>query len=212
MWNNFNDLDLHIVCPSGERIHGGNKISKCGGELDVDANVRPETKKPVENVFWPEGTAPAGQYQVYVHHYKKHKKRKSKDPTSYKVLVNVEDRLTEYDGQITFGDPIMLVCEFSVDAPEIRNARKEAVRLTLEATERGEDVDYQALELELINAATSSGETTVGEEETVDEPVNESPEDDPFADLMESSEEGESIEDTPEADPFADLMESSEDE
>ena len=66
MWNNFNDLDLHIVCPSGERIHGGNKISKCGGELDVDANVRPESKKPVENVYWPEGTAPAGQYQVYV--------------------------------------------------------------------------------------------------------------------------------------------------
>ena len=218
MWNNFNDLDLHVVAPSGERIHGGNRISECGGELDVDANVRPDTKKPVENVVWSadsgnsDAEAPGGIYKVYVHHYKKHKKRKSKDPTSYKVLVNVEDRLTEYDGKITFGDPIMLVCEFSVDAPEVRNARKEAVRLTLEATERGEDVDYQALELELINAATSSGETTVGEEETVDEPVNESPEDDPFADLMESSEEGESIEDTPEADPFADLMESSEEE
>jgi uncharacterized protein YfaP (DUF2135 family) len=201
MWNNFNDLDLHVVAPSGERIHGGNRISACGGELDVDANVRPDTKKPVENVVWStdsgESTAeaPGGTYKAYVHHYKKHKKRKTKDPTAYTVLVNVEDKLMEYSGQITFGDPIMLVCEFSVDPPEVRNARKEAARLALEATERGEDVDYQALESKLISAATAS--ESDNDEKIEQTSSEETAEDDPFAELMESDEDPTAEEDVP---------------
>ena len=127
MWNNYNDLDLHVVCPSGERIHGGNKISACGGELDVDANVRAETRKPVENVFWEEGKAPTGKYQVYVHHYKKHNKRKSKDPTKFQVIVNQGGVPYEYNGELTSGDPIMMVTEFNLPTPEEREANKRAL-------------------------------------------------------------------------------------
>ncbi|MDB9834943.1 hypothetical protein OAC38_02805 [Candidatus Poseidoniaceae archaeon] len=153
MWNNFNDLDLHIVCPSGERIHGGNKISKCGGELDVDANVRPESKKPVENVYWPEGTAPAGKYQVYVHHYKKHKKRRAKDPTKFQVIINSlsdEDNdgvpdVMEYKAALSHGDPIMLVATFEVPSMAERRRRKQAIEDQLAALERGEDVDVSPL-------------------------------------------------------------------
>ena len=141
MWNNFNDLDLHIVCPSGERIHGGNKISKCGGELDVDANVRPESKKPVENVYWPEGTAPAGQYQVYVHHYKKHKKRRSKDPTKFQLIVNSVGDVMEYKAALTHGDPIMLVATFEVPSMAERRRAKKELEDRLAALERGEDPD-----------------------------------------------------------------------
>ncbi len=129
MWNNYNDLDLHVVCPSGERIHGGNKKSACGGELDVDANVRAETRKPVENVFWEEGKAPAGKYQVYVHHYKKHQKRKSKDPTKFQVIVTPGGEPLEYNGELSSGDPIMLVAEFNLPSPEERESR----RLEIEA-------------------------------------------------------------------------------
>jgi uncharacterized protein YfaP (DUF2135 family) len=131
MWNNYNDLDLHVVCPSGERIHGGNKNSNCGGELDVDANVRAETRKPVENVFWEEGSAPAGKYQVYVHYYKKHKKRRSKDPTKFQLIVNAGSDLMEFNGDLSMGDPIMLVAEFVLPSLEERAARRRELEQAL---------------------------------------------------------------------------------
>ncbi|MBT3772311.1 MAG: hypothetical protein HOF90_05380 [Euryarchaeota archaeon] len=114
MWNNYNDLDLHVVCPSGERLHGGNRHSKCNGELDIDANVKPETKKPVENVVWDIGGAPNGIYKVYVHHYKKHKKRRTKDPTKFKIIVNAKGEFTEYNGDLTFGSDILFVTQFRI--------------------------------------------------------------------------------------------------
>ena len=132
MWDNYNDLDLHVLCPSGERIHGGNKKSECGGELDVDANVRPETKKPVENVVWDDNTAQPGEYQVYVHHYKKHKKRRTKDPTKFKVIVNNVGDMLEFDGSLSHGDPIKLVAQFKVPSQEERDAKIEAIRKELE--------------------------------------------------------------------------------
>ena len=138
IWNNYNDLDLHVVCPSGERIHGGNRESACGGELDVDANVRPETKKPVENVVWPEGKAPGGTYKAYVHHYKKHKKRRSRDPTTFKVICNAGGDIQEYEAKISSGDPIMLICEFTIEDPETRAAKAAEAKEKLAALQSGE--------------------------------------------------------------------------
>ena len=141
MWNNYNDLDLHVVCPSGERIHGGNKNSDCGGALDVDANVRAETRKPVENVFWEEGRAPAGKYQVYVHYYKKHNKRRSKDPTKFQLIVNAGNDLLEFNGELSAGDPIMMVTEFVLPTPEEREERRRALEKQIQDAKGGSAAD-----------------------------------------------------------------------
>ena len=66
IWDNRNDLDLHMITPSGEHIFYGHKQSICRGELDVDRNVRGETTKPVENIRWRKGTAPSGSYRLFV--------------------------------------------------------------------------------------------------------------------------------------------------
>lgn len=67
-WNTYTDLDLHCHGPAGV-IYFGNKRDWYGGGLDVDMNIRPDTLKPVENIRWPKGSAPDGQYEFRVHNY-----------------------------------------------------------------------------------------------------------------------------------------------
>lgn len=195
VWNNYNDLDLHVVCPSKERIHGGNKISKCNGELDVDANVKPDTRKPVENVVWPEGKGPGGTYEVYVHHYKKHNKRRSRDPTKFQVIVNAAGEFKEYEGSLTHGDPIMKVCEFTIDPPEVRAAKKreEEARLSQQLAE----VERKLSSGQLVDETQEESQNEIEEVETIAQP-------DALSGLMEELE----ADNSPEIDPeIADLLE-----
>ena len=67
-WNTNDDLDLIVVDPNGNIVDFGNPTSPSGGQLDVDANGFCETESfdPVENIFWPTGSAPDGEYLAYV--------------------------------------------------------------------------------------------------------------------------------------------------
>ena len=67
-WNTSDDLDLIVVDPAGSIVDFGTPTSPSGGQLDVDANGFCETQEfsPVENIFWPTGEAPNGDYLAYV--------------------------------------------------------------------------------------------------------------------------------------------------
>ena len=109
IWDNFNDLDLIVTTPEKEILHSGNRETSCYGMLDVDMNFKPESRAPVENVFWGEGKAKAGEYKVFVHHFKKHNKRKTQDPTEFRLQMKVGDRRGEFMGQLSSGDPVVFV-------------------------------------------------------------------------------------------------------
>lgn len=70
-WFNFNDLDLHLIEPSGNRIYFGNKVSRTGGILDVDMNAgKGSTREPVENIIFSNKNMMAeGEYQIIVNNY-----------------------------------------------------------------------------------------------------------------------------------------------
>lgn len=99
IWNNRNDLDLHVMTPTQEHIYYGAKRSACGGWLDVDMNVRGETEKPVENVRWQKGTAPKGRYQIYVQNYSF--KEPKHDPTPFKVEVEIDGEIQHFSGIVS---------------------------------------------------------------------------------------------------------------
>ena len=90
-------------------------------------------------------TAPPGTYQVYVHHYKKHKKRRTKDPTSFQIIVNNVGDYREYHGDLTHGDPIKLVCQF--DVPD-RDEQADFAKKSLEEQMRMEAEESAKLEEE----------------------------------------------------------------
>jgi hypothetical protein len=112
-WDDRNDLDLQIACPSGEEINFHHRES-CGGTLDVDANGHAEqlTSSPIENVYFTD--PPAGRYRVIV------------DPYSMGEHAETPFRLTiRRDGQADRtvtgtaqnGQRHQTVTEFAVDPP-----------------------------------------------------------------------------------------------
>lgn len=95
-WTGEADLDLHVVDPNdrhtgvplglndpspGALIRAAEEMAARDREdpdapkgiLDVDCNASPDAMcpRPIENVFWPVGTAPEGRYEVWIHLFQK---------------------------------------------------------------------------------------------------------------------------------------------
>uniref|UniRef100_A0A7S4NG04 Uncharacterized protein n=1 Tax=Odontella aurita TaxID=265563 RepID=A0A7S4NG04_9STRA len=119
MWDTGDDLDLHIVMPSGEEITYCNKRSICGlGCLDVDMNAGGATStEPVENVFLGKPDecieAPKGKYKVIVQNYAYHAS-KSGTPVEWRVTVRMNGGVREYAGKCvgTGAGSNSIACEF----------------------------------------------------------------------------------------------------
>lgn len=70
-WKNTDDLDIHVITPSRQKIYYAFRRSSCGGELDVDMNAGLHmSEDPVENVFW-KYNPPVGSYKVLINNFNK---------------------------------------------------------------------------------------------------------------------------------------------
>lgn len=102
IWNNNADLDLHVIDPSGEEIWWHNKYSYSGGILDVDDinGYGPE------NIYWPQGEATNGNYEVYIHYYKWPNETWRPSTSNYTVLLTAFGRIKKFSGSIALDETI----------------------------------------------------------------------------------------------------------
>lgn len=107
-WSGEADLDLHVIDPAGEEIYSGHMFSSSGGMLDGDVNWPcGPGPAPVENVFWPRGGAPSGEYRVLVNYYRD---CKDQGPVDWTVMVRVGGNLVATQtGRISEGQTVHAV-------------------------------------------------------------------------------------------------------
>lgn len=90
-WDAPSDVDLYVVDPDGEEIFYGNRTSASGGELDLDSNAACQGEDARnENVTWPEGEAPRGEYTVRVNYWSDC----DESETNWVVTIRVEGEPT----------------------------------------------------------------------------------------------------------------------
>jgi uncharacterized protein YfaP (DUF2135 family) len=69
-WDVDSDVDLHVLDPRGDEVYYGNLQVASGGQLDLDSNAGCAIDGVRnENITWPVGRAPRGQYTVRVDYW-----------------------------------------------------------------------------------------------------------------------------------------------
>jgi hypothetical protein len=110
-WDDRDDLDLSVICPTGQRIYF-NVRSACGGTLDIDRNHQnPVINNPVENVVFDQPPAP-GRYRIQVKKYQHRQGSPARTP--YRVTVRIEGQPDKtYTGTVG-PDEVVDVGQFDV--------------------------------------------------------------------------------------------------
>ena len=148
-WHTFNDLDLHVIAPSGEHISYSHRTSNCKGRLDVDMNAsntnegRAEelSNEPVENVRWLDRSAPSGRFTVIVNQFR----WRNGQPQDRFQLLAILGEKTELVEQVMTAQRPVSIHRFQYVRSSLSARRREQLAAELTATQAREEVEATAI-------------------------------------------------------------------
>jgi len=114
-WNTIDDIDVHVFFRSfgqNSYISWTNKHGVCGGMLDVDMNANQVSlnNKPVENIFWPAGHSPYGEFIVALHNFRNWSGARSVPVT---LIIKVDGETKILQTQCVYGMAMTEVARFN---------------------------------------------------------------------------------------------------
>ncbi len=114
-WSNKDDLDIHVVQPSGRIINfRQDEDHTTGGKLDIDMNAYGElSENAVENIFW-KSAPPKGRYKVVVKNFTKRCTDASKQGYEIEVDHNGSSTIFSSETNPRDGQEVKVV-EFDFD-------------------------------------------------------------------------------------------------
>ncbi|GAB4371801.1 MAG: hypothetical protein Kow00121_13570 [Elainellaceae cyanobacterium] len=104
-WSTTDDLDLAVTDPSGDVVAYYNAAIASGGQLDVDANAgcAEQNATPIENIFWPPGQAPEGNYTVAVNLFSR---CQGSGPVDFTLTLLVQGNTETLTGTVDEQNPV----------------------------------------------------------------------------------------------------------
>lgn len=114
IWNTVDDIDLHVQYINNqgqEIIFWHNRFGMSGGILDIDMNGSgPQSNTPIENIFWPFGSAPSGRYVIAVHFFRAWT-RNTVVPAV--IRLKTAKGVMFYNVKLVLGQPRQIVVDFT---------------------------------------------------------------------------------------------------
>lgn len=139
-WRNVNDVDLHVIAPSGEHISHLHRRSRCAGMLDVDMNVEGESEEPIENVRWITN-APLGRYTILVNFFKLNSEgvRRPRRQSPYQLLAQLGSESLIREAVAGFGEQQVTVWRFRYVPESFPSLERERLLKQLDQLQEQEE-------------------------------------------------------------------------